>query len=238
MLIHRISAPLKQRLPSPLWRKIRGLGTAFVTPILFSLDSGHARSALRGRAVDREGAPLPWYTYPAVDLLRAKDLSDCRVLEFGAGNSTIWWAARAREVVALEDDPTWCAELAPLLPANVSLRQVGRSPAAMADALRDEARFDIAVVDGLDRLRAARLALELVAEGGPFWSTTVRGTGGRRHPIRLSTCSARPGSCGSTSTATLRASCYLIVRRCSFMAVVGCSVVAKNRSATSSRPQA
>jgi hypothetical protein len=133
---------------------------------LFSFESGHARSALRGRAVDREGAPLPWYTYPAVDLLRAKDLRDYRVLEFGAGQSTIWWAGQARSVVALEDDPTWCAQLTPLLPANVSLRQVGGSPAAMSDALSNEGPFDIVVVDGLDRLHAARLATELVAEEG------------------------------------------------------------------------
>jgi hypothetical protein len=145
---------------------IRGLGTALLTPFMFSLDSGHARSALRGRAVDREGAPLPWYTYPAVDLLRAKDLRDCRVLEFGAGQSTLWWATRAREVIALEDDPSWCAELAPLLPANVRLRQVGHSHTALADALRDEARFDIAVVDGLDRFQAAHLAIQLVANEG------------------------------------------------------------------------
>jgi hypothetical protein len=166
MLVHTISAPLKQRLPRGLWRIIRGLGTALVTPFMFSLDSGHARSALRGRAVDREGAPLPWYTYPAVDLLRAKDLSDYRVLEFGAGQSTLWWAARAREVLAFEDDPTCCAELVPRLPANVRLRQVERDQTAMSDALRNEAGFDIVVVDGLDRLQAARLAVELVAEDG------------------------------------------------------------------------
>jgi len=166
MLVHTISAPLKERLPSGLWRIIRGLGTAVVTPFMFSLDSGHARSALRGRAVDREGAPLPWYTYPAVDLLRAKELGDCRVLEFGAGQSTLWWATRAREVITLEGDPTWCAELAPVLPSNVRLRQVGPSHNAMADALSNEARFDIVVVDGLDRFQAARLAIDLIADEG------------------------------------------------------------------------
>ena len=166
MLVHTISAPLKNKLPSCLWRIIRGLGTALVTPLMFSLDSGHARSAFRGRAVDREGAPLPRYTYPAVDLLRAKDFSDCRVLEFGAGQSTLWWAARAREVVALEDNPNWCAELVPLLPANVRLRHVGPGATAMSDALSNEAAFDIAVVDGLDRFQAARLAIEFVADEG------------------------------------------------------------------------
>jgi hypothetical protein len=101
-----------------------------------------------------------------VDLLRTKDFSNCRVLEFGAGQSTLWWAARAREVVALEDDPIWCAELAPLLPANVRLRQIGRGGAAMRDALSNDTAFDIAVVDGLDRFQAARLAIELVADEG------------------------------------------------------------------------
>jgi hypothetical protein len=73
---------------------------------------------------------------------------------------------RAREVVALEEDPAWCAELATLLPANASLRQVSPTPAAMTDALRGVAPFDILVVDGLDRLHAARLALSLMAPQG------------------------------------------------------------------------
>jgi hypothetical protein len=109
---------------------------------------------------------MPWYTYPAVDFLRAKSLANYRVLEFGGGQSTIWWAARAREVVALEEDPAWCAKLATLLPANASLRQISPTPAAMTDALSREAPFDILVVDGLDRLHAARLALDLMAPQG------------------------------------------------------------------------
>ena len=168
MLVHTISAPLKQRLPSGVsGGSFRGLGTALVAPVVFSLDSGHARSALRGRAVDRPGSPLPWYILPpAVDLLRAKEFSDCRVLEFGAGHSTIWWAARARGVVTLRGRSAWCDGLSPFLPSNVSLRRVGGSSAAMAAVLSNEARFDIAVVDGLDRLQAARLALELMADDG------------------------------------------------------------------------
>lgn len=166
MRIHRLSLRLKRLLPGAVWRLLRGAGTATLTPLLFSIDSGHARSALRGRAVDRRGAPLPWYSYPAIDLLRAKDLSACRVLEFGAGQSTIWWAERAREVVALEADSGWYDELVPNLPANVRLHLTEPHLAAMRAALRGEGRFDIAVVDGLDRLAAAQLALELCAEGG------------------------------------------------------------------------
>jgi hypothetical protein len=166
VLIHRLSAPLKQMLPGFIWRVIHGVSTAVLTPLLFSFDTGHARSALRGRAVDRRGTPLPWYTYPTIDLLRAKDLSGCRVLEFGAGQSTIWWATRAREVVALEDDPRWCTELARWLPGNVSLRLTEPTAAGMAHALCGEAPFDITVVDGLNRLEAARLSLGLLAEEG------------------------------------------------------------------------
>src|SRR5262245_4561702 len=77
---------------------LRRVGTAILTPILFTVHQGHFRSALARKAVDATGHPLPWYTYPAIQFLSAKDFCGRRVLEFGAGQSTLWWSARAGQV--------------------------------------------------------------------------------------------------------------------------------------------
>ena len=57
------------------------------------------------RAVDKKGDPIPWYTYPAIDFLLLRDYRDKNILEFGSGQSTLWWAARAKFVLSLEEDP-------------------------------------------------------------------------------------------------------------------------------------
>jgi hypothetical protein len=88
---------------------------------ILSFQYGHVRSVSGGIPVDRVGRPIPWYTYPAIEFLRQLDFGDRVVFEYGAGNSTLFWADIARRVVSVEDDPAWHARIAPRLPPNVEL---------------------------------------------------------------------------------------------------------------------
>jgi hypothetical protein len=47
--------------------------------------------------------------------------NDYRVLEFGAGNSTCWWADRASKVVSVEHDPNWAEAVRNRNLANVTV---------------------------------------------------------------------------------------------------------------------
>ncbi len=57
--------------------------------------NGWFTSVKLGRSVDLDGNPLPWITYPAIEMLRRIDILNGRVFEYGAGNSSLWWATRA-----------------------------------------------------------------------------------------------------------------------------------------------
>src|SRR5204862_931313 len=102
-----LAGKLQKLLPLRLYILLRNLAAAFLTPVLFSKRTGHFRSSLRARSVDRNGNPIPWYTYPAVDFLAGKDFNGKRILEFGAGHSTLWWMNRAAEVVGIEGSEAW-----------------------------------------------------------------------------------------------------------------------------------
>lgn len=78
--------------------------TAFFAPAYTFYKKGHFRSSFAMVAVDRNWRPLPWYTYPCIEFLRFHNFSGKRVLEFGAGQSTIWWASIAQLVLALKGD--------------------------------------------------------------------------------------------------------------------------------------
>lgn len=82
----------------------RRVAIAALSPFKFATDTSHVRSALRGYPTDKDGGPVPWYTYPAVDFLSMLDFSDARVCEYGGGQSTLWWAARAKSVLSIEQD--------------------------------------------------------------------------------------------------------------------------------------
>jgi hypothetical protein len=177
--VEDLGARVIRTLPSGLANLLRRGGAALLTPFLFSLRTGHLRSAFLGRPVDRHGNPMPWYTYPAVEFLSGQTLAGRRVLEFGAGYSTLWWAARAAQVVAFEDNEEWFRRLLTRLPANVQLHLIPPYLAGVEPLLSAEP-FHIIVIDGLDRQLCARLAPRLLAPGGAvllddshgYWGST------------------------------------------------------------------
>lgn len=65
--------------------------------------------------------PAPWLTRDAQSLIEQLVHPRMRVIEWGAGASTLWLAERVAEVHSIEHDEHWYANLAPRLPDNVQL---------------------------------------------------------------------------------------------------------------------
>ena len=178
------SASLGRNLPAGLWRPLRALATAIVTPIRFATVTGHWNSSLAVAAQARDGAPLPWYTYPAIDFLSQRDFTDKSVLEFGGGQSTLWWAKRAVRVTTIEEDGNWYSNLRRTIPSNVDLHHVEVDPATRSvetirNLLRGEAaiRFDVIIVDGHLRREIAAMAFDYLAPGGALLLDNSEGYG-------------------------------------------------------------
>jgi hypothetical protein len=123
-------------------------------------------SQQRGEPAGREGEPLPWITFPAMDYLAQLDFSQAGILEYGAGGSSLWWAARARHVISVESDPCWAERVRSRAPEN--LRVIG--PLSGTDyvlaLLEPGEKFEVIVVDGKQREACALAALDHLAEGG------------------------------------------------------------------------
>lgn len=101
-------------------------------------------------ASDRDGRPIPWFTYPAIRFLDDRVCPDWRVLEFGAGAGTRWWAGRSADVSAVEHDAAW----ADMVSAACSARVFKNSSATASDYLGgilSTGPYDVVVVDGLYR---------------------------------------------------------------------------------------
>ena len=140
-------------------------------------ESGWLRSFAQGEAVDAEGRPVPWITYPAIDFLAPRLRADMSVFEYGSGGSTLWWATRVREVVSCESERAWYEKILARAPANVTLHHVplewGGSYCQKIAAY--PRAFDIVVLDGRDRVNCARHALGALKEGGVIlWDDTYR----------------------------------------------------------------
>jgi hypothetical protein len=143
----------------------------------FLKDSGWAASAHANSSVDSRGQPLAWYTYAALQFLKPRLRPEMEVFEYGAGNSTLWWASRAAFVASVESDPNWVASLTPRLPSNVDLRfepLTENGPYAHS-ALARNRTFDIIVIDGFDRNNCAMKCLAALKDDGVLiWDNSDR----------------------------------------------------------------
>lgn len=131
---------------------------------------GHLRSVRERACVDRQGAPIPWLTYPAWEYLEHRDFSSCRIFEYGAGASTEFWLRRARSVVAVEHDRRWYRKLTDRLSGarEHGLQLIlAEDPSDYACVIEDcSPPFDVIVIDGLNRLGCAEQAVRHLAPGG------------------------------------------------------------------------
>jgi len=120
--------------------------------------------------VDRDGNPIPWYTYPAIEYLAQFDYGNKKVFEFGCGNSSQWWGKRAGSVVSIEDNADWLSRWQAEfdwdgLP-NLEVRHRDEGEGYYNAILEDSAKYDVIVIDGKRRADCARVAMEKLALGG------------------------------------------------------------------------
>lgn len=109
----------------------------------------------------------PWISYEAQRVLATFLASKtCRVLEFGSGQSSHWYAARASSLVSIEENAAWHARVAPQLAAvpNTDYRLVAVTDGYSTPQV--DGVFDLVMIDGAKREECARFALERLAPGG------------------------------------------------------------------------
>lgn len=128
---------------------------------------GQLNSFKEGRPVDSQGAPIPWITYPALEFLSQFDYAGANIFEFGSGNSTLFWAGRARNVVSIETDKSWFETLNRDKPSNVQLFHVEDAEQFTESILMINHAFDVIVIDSLKyRYGATINAIKKMTTGG------------------------------------------------------------------------
>ena len=68
---------------------------------------GQFKSIITKQSIDAFGKEIPWYTYPAIEYLNQFDFSDKEVFEYGCGNSSIYWAKKAKNVISVDNNKEW-----------------------------------------------------------------------------------------------------------------------------------
>lgn len=124
------------------------------------------QSMVTGMPADGRGQPVPWLTFPALDYLSRLDFSQANVLEYGGGQSSLWWAARARTVTTVEGRAAWAGMIRSKAPANLHLIGPVEGPEYVESPLQEGRMYEVVVIDGFLRPECARASLPFLAEHG------------------------------------------------------------------------
>jgi predicted O-methyltransferase YrrM len=138
----------------------------------------HAFDRFLAELYRRRNLDEPWLTRDAIRILTDLLKSDDRILEWGAGTSTAWLAARAGRVLSIEHDPSWfqrvSADLTRAGLRNSEVRLLSNQPAnepsaspyvRVVDDFR-EGELGLTFVDGEHRSACALAVLPRLASGG------------------------------------------------------------------------
>ncbi|MCA1990568.1 MAG: class I SAM-dependent methyltransferase [Coleofasciculus sp. S288] len=163
---------------------VSGLGITLAHSIILSVDwmevsahlpeginylesAGWINSLRMGKPVNAEFKPVPWYTYPAIEFLENKISKNFRVFEFGSGNSTLWFAERALEVVSVENDANWFSYIRESQPFNVELYLIEEEHQYAAKIIEyPEKYFDVIVIDGINRNKCVEYGISRLKDDG------------------------------------------------------------------------
>lgn len=132
---------------------------------------GWIKSLAEEKVVDASGQPIPWYAYPAIDILTRRQslLENLSVFEFGCGYGTQWWAARAKKVTIIEHDKAWYDKMKPSFPQNVRTIYRELVPGGEYSKILNTLlpiKFNIIIIDGRDRVNCCHNCLSSLTEDG------------------------------------------------------------------------
>ena len=123
----------------------------------------------------------PWMCHPAVEQLEKLVVPGMRILEWGSGGSTVFFAEKGADVICIEHDASWAkllnSELARRkLGAQVNINQIDLTANYVDIVDQLSGSFDLVVVDGRRRVECVSKAhIGWFPAGGWFWMIpTVR----------------------------------------------------------------
>lgn len=119
---------------------------------------------LKGGRMDK----APWLNITVIAFLQKIITKDFRILELGAGASTVWFAKRAGYVLSYENNKKWFDNvLEELKKAGLKNCKLIFDPAYPKNGIQDlQGQFDLILIDGRGRVKNTAVIMTHVKLGG------------------------------------------------------------------------
>ena len=145
-----------RKIKNIVWKFLNTIGIGGPIQLMLNgalKEDGWFNSFNTKQSIDREGNPIPWCTYPFIKFIGPRLNKNFNLFEFGAGNSTIWYAERVNTIKVVEHDKKWVEYMSKKMPENASIiyRELSPNGDYSKEVTKDGNNYDIVIVDGRDR---------------------------------------------------------------------------------------
>lgn len=132
------------------------------------VDNGWFRSFKQKEAVDKDGNPIAWCTYPFLYFMYPRLQKHFDVFEYGCGNSTIWYAKKVNTITSVEHDKNWLNKIRSTMPANSTIvhKELVYGGDYCKEVSNAKMKYHIVIVDGRDRNNCLMNAVQHLTEDG------------------------------------------------------------------------
>lgn len=137
-------------MPQKLKKQLRNFS-------ILAIDYAQYKTIKNWDCVDKNGNKIPWYTYPAIEYLNNFDFSQKSVFEYGSGNSSIYWANKAKDVTSVEHDKFWYEKVKSSIANNQTLIYKENNIEYENSILETNKKFDVIIIDGIRRPECAKV---------------------------------------------------------------------------------
>ncbi|MBM3711940.1 MAG: SAM-dependent methyltransferase [Actinobacteria bacterium] len=128
-------------------------------------DFGHILSIQKQLPVNNNNEPLPWFTYPAIEYVSQFNLSEKIIFEWGSGNSSSFFARRAKKIYSVEDNRDWFEKNSKQKKTNQEI-YFAEDSEYINSISKLGIKFDIIIIDGKYRYECGKVAPGYLNMGG------------------------------------------------------------------------
>lgn len=120
------------------------------------------------KSIDKNGDPIPWCTYPFIKFIGPRLKKDFKIFEYGSGNSTLWYAKKVGEIIAVENDLDWFNKVSSSLPTNAKVIycELKYDGEYCRKVTTQNKKYSIIIIDGRDRVNCIKHSINFLSDDG------------------------------------------------------------------------
>ena len=127
-------------------------------------DNGWKKSIWNKMVINEQEA-IPWLTYSFIRFIELRLNKRMKVLEYGSGYSTLWWASKCGSILSIETSDEWFDYVSKITKDTHNVSIVKRDNDT--DIVHIDDGYDIVIVDNSgDRNRNVKESLDLLSKNG------------------------------------------------------------------------